>query len=90
MIILFHSTFYRTPSLNNIFRIYLNLYSISLYCLKLKVGVITDIDEKFPVFNPGLPRKPLISLILGQARRKLILDADLKEIAMHRYDAYFL
>ena len=40
------------------------------------------------MLNPSLPRKPLGSLTFGQAREKVVLNAELEEISMHGKKMY--
>ena len=49
--------------------------------MKLEVGVIAKIDKEFPMFDPSLPRKPLVSLTVGQAREKIVLNTNSLEVA---------
>ena len=41
------------------------------------MSLITKIWYQFPAFDHRLPRKPIVSLILGQVIGKLVLNEDL-------------
>ena len=47
-----------------------------VYRLDEKVNFITKIQ--FLVFDPGLPRKPIVLLTLGQTIEKFVLNKDLE------------
>ena len=75
------TTSYRISSADNRFSfdIHSTLYSIeNVYCLDERASlIITNIWYQFPMFDPELSRKHIVSLILGQTIEKLVLNEDL-------------